>query len=769
MTSRSFAIATLTASLACAACAQDGIDYEIILDRPQTQTLRVRATIADVHEPEVELKLPAWRPGRYEILDHAGDMRWYRAESGAGEPLDIRKTDKATWVIDAAGAGTVVMEYEVYANALSRRTMHVDDTHAFLDGSAMLVYAPDRRDEPCRVRISAPDDWAVATGLDGATGDPRLFMAPDYDVLVDSPFEIGIHDVIEFDVDGVPHQIVIWGGPEYDADELHEDFADIVRAQAAMYGGLPYERYVFMIHARDGAGGATEHLNSTIIQTGFDTLSDDDRYKRFLGTVSHEFFHTWNVKHARPSGISPYDYSKENYTTQLWVAEGTTSYYDDLMLVRAGITKPDDYIKSLAGAFESHQRSPGRLVQSLEQSSFDAWIKFNVPSPDRVNTTVSFYSKGALVSFMLELAIRQASGGAASLDDVMADLFEASGWGGPGFTPEQFQAAAEARAGIDLDDFFDAYVRGTAELDIAPLLGAVGLEIEADADADDEADNEADDDSTDDDEEEEADKTNAYLGIDLRASGDFARVRAVREDGPAFDAGVEVDDTIIALDDRRMTDSNLDDLLEDVEPGQTIALTVMRNDVLRTMSITASEAAEIDIAFKRVDDPTDAQRAAYESWLGQPWPDDDETEIARVIDDWHAAAAEADIERYFDHFTPDAIFMGTDATEHWDRDAFLDYASPYFERGRAWTFHPRDRVIDVSGKAAWFDELLDSETYGELRGSGVLIKKGDTWKIAQYNLSIPLPNAIAADVVEQIARQKQGPAQDASPDAQGPR
>lgn len=743
--------ALLVLAIATAALA-DGVDYEIILDRPQTQTLRVRATLHDVDADTVTLSMPVWRPGKYVVLDRAGEVRWYKAEDADGDALEITKSDKSTWQIATGGADTVTMEYEVYANDLHSRTMHVDDTHAFLDGSAMLVYAPERRDEPCRVRISAPEDWRIATGLDPAPNDPTLFIAPDFDVLIDCPFEIGIHDLIEFEVENTPHEIVIWGDTEYDADEMIEDFSAIVEAQADMYDGLPYDRYVFMVHARDGAGGATEHLNSTILQTSSTTLSDDSRYNRWLGTVSHELFHTWNVKHSRPAGLSPYDYQKENYTTLLWVAEGTTSYYDDLMLVRAGITEPDDYIKSLGGSLARMARHPGRSVQSLEQSSFDAWIKFGVSGPDRVNTTVNFYSKGALVSWMLDMTIRQGSGGEHSLDDVMRDLFEASGWGGPGFTPEDLQTFAESRAGRDLDDFFARYVRGTEELEVTDILASVGLTIDDDAD---------DKDDSDKDEEDETDEETgkAYLGLDLRGSGDHASVRSVREDGPAFNAGLQVDDTIIALDERRVTGSNLDDLLEDVQPGDIVEITFMRNDTLRTLDIEPVWRDDIDITLKRVDDATEAQRASYESWLGQSWPVDQETAIDMALNDWHDAAATADLDRYFAYLADDAIFMGTDATEHWDRESFLAFATPYFEDGKAWTFHPRDRVVTIAKgkKTAWFDELLDSDSYGELRGSGVLIRDGDDWKIAQYNLSIPLPNDIAKGVVEQIREYKREP------------
>lgn len=754
--------------------ADRGVHYEILLDRPQTQTVTLCVRLDEVDGPTVELKLPTWRTGKYEVLDQAGDIRWYRARDGAGRELAVEKTDKTTWRIDTGGARSVVMEYEIYANDLGNRTKHVDDTHAFLDAAATMMYSPERRDEPVSVRVRAPDGWDVATGLEPEPGDPTLFVAADYDVLVDSPLEIGEHDRLTFEAAGVPHEIVIWGSDEYDAEALREDFTSIVEAQAEMFGGLPYERYVFMVHATEEAGGATEHLNSTILQTSPRSLTDDERYERWLGTVSHELFHVWNVKLMRPAGISPYDYAAENYTRLLWVAEGTTSYYDDLMLVRAGLREPDDYLEDLADALEREARRPGRHVQSLEQSSFDAWIKFNVPSPDRVNTTVSFYSKGALVSLLLDMAIREASGTepdleGASLDDVLSDLFAGTGWGSTGYTPEQFQAAVERRAGRDLDAFFERYVRGTAELEVEGALGVVGLELRRDDDEDQgDEDGDGEEDGDEEDDGEEDDEPDAYLGLDLDRQG---AVAAVREDGPAFEAGVQAGDRVLALNGEESTGSELDDLLEDVAPGERIELAVMRRGRLRTLAFDAARRDPAEWTIRRVEAPTGAQRAAYERWLGQPWPEEPEAAVVAVLDDWHAAAAAADRERYVGHLADETVFMGTDATVRWGREAFVEYLTPHFERGDGWTFEPRERRITVAedGRTAWFDELLDSATYGELRGSGVLIREGEAWKIAQYNLSIPLPNELARDIVEQISAHRALPDTDDPPPSEDPR
>lgn len=722
------------------------VEYTISLPRPQTQTVDLSVRLRDVRADEVELVLPTWRPGRYVINEHAGEVRWYRAQAEDGSVLPIQKTSKNTWLVETGGANEVIVEYQMYANQLGIRTMHVDDSHAFLDGSAVFMHWPERRWEPALVRVDAPEDWRISTGLERASGVAGdVFEAPDYDILVDSPFEIGLHDLLEFEVDGVPHEIVVWQAPdEYDREGWIEDFAAIVEAQAEIFGGLPYERYVFQIHATKRARGATEHFNSTIIQYPPDIFHDDDRYLGFLGIVSHEMFHTWNVKRFRPAGIKPYDYTNENYTQLLWVAEGTTSYYDDLTLARAGIMEVDKYLERLGNSIEQIRDLPGAKVQSLAASSFDAWIKFNKPSADRVNTTVSFYSKGALVSLLLDLLIRTETGNESSLDDVVADLFEEFPHKGPGFTPEDFQRIAEARAGVSLDWFFEAYVRGVAPLDFEPYLGVVGLELVE----------EEDDDASSDDDDEETDEEEAYLGIDTNAQNGFPVVRSVRADGPAWEAGVIAGDTLLALNGRRLHDS-LSDAVDRLEPGDDVTLTLSRDDMIREITMLAAPVPGPDLELRRLEDATEAQRAAFESWLDQPW-EEDETEaeeaVAEVLDDLHELAAGGDPDAYFALFADDAMFLGTDATERWSIEEFRAFAEPHFADGHGWTYTVEDRWVHVSGDGdtAWFDEILHNERLGECRGSGVLTRSGDDWLIAQYNLTLPVPNELIDDVVKQI-------------------
>lgn len=725
------------------------VEYILHLDDPQTQTLRVSVVLRGVSGESVDLSLPVWRPGRYQVLDPAGTIHGAAAVSGSprtgqGRALPVAKVDKSTWRIETGGTDELTFSYSVYANSLADRTRHVDASHAFLSPGSVLVHDPSRRDEPALVRLEAPEGWRVATGLSPAGDDPMVLLAPGYDILVDSPIEVGSHDLLAFDVDGVPHEIAVWGPwnrGRYE-ERMTEDFAKIVREQARIFGDMPYDRYVYIVHVTPAAGGGTEHFNSTVMQTGRGSFRSESAYRRFLGLVSHEMFHTWNIKRLRPAGLAPYDYSRENYTDLLWVAEGTTSYYDKLVLARTGINKPQAYLDALAGQVSSIRQRPGAQVQTLAESSFDAWIKFSKPNPDSVNTTVSFYDKGALASLILDLEIRSRSQNRASLDEVMRALYREFPLGGPGFTEADMRRLAAELAGTPLDDVFDVCVHSTADMPFEAAFLAAGLELSLETNSPDEG--------------EERRDERAYLGFNLEDKGGIVSVTSVLIDGPAWAAGLNSGDEILSINGFRARGSDPTSVLDRVGPGDRLSLMVARRDEVLAVDFTADARPNARWRLARLKSPSELQKATYASWLGHPWPEaqaaavDHEPDIVAVLDDWHDAAAEADLERYFAHFDESAVFMGTDASERWTVEAFRAFCEPYFSKGKAWTFIPRDRRIEIRGDVAWFDELLDSEHMGVCRGSGVLRRASDRWRLTQYNLSIPVPNDLADDFIRRI-------------------
>lgn len=589
------------------------VEYTVRLENPQTQMIDMTMSLRGVPST-LDVMLPVWRPGRYEVLDSSGAVRGVTATTGDGRPVYVEKTDKATWRLTLPeSADDVVVSYRVYANSIANRTRHVDDTHAFLSPACVFMYAPMLRASPLRVVLDGPAHWSVATGLQRADGDERTLVAPDYDVLVDSPIEFGEMDKFDFDVDGVPHQIAVWwgghkgsaesarGGEFYGSDRLSKDFSKLIRQQREMFGSFPYSSYVFLVHCYATGGGGTEHLNSTIVGCRPEAFSDEKRYHAFLQLISHEFFHTWNVKQFRPEGLKPYDYQHENYTTLLWVAEGATSYYEDIMLVRSGLYKATEVLDGLRDSIVSQRKRPGGGVQSLSESSFDAWVKFNKPSPDAANSTVSFYDKGALASFALDMLIRSSSEGRGSLDAVMKDLYERYPYSGPAYSERDLIALASSAAGSDVSDFFENHIRGTDPIDFDAALAAVGLKlVHVPAKHRDRADD-------------------AYLGMTVDSRGELATVTAVLSDGPAYDAGIVSGDIIIALNGHRVRPADWDASVKRLEPGLTAKLTLFRMDVLREIEVSPFPRQAGTWKIERVHEPTDLQKRAYESWLGVAW------------------------------------------------------------------------------------------------------------------------------------------------------
>ena len=586
------------------------IEYRVSFYSPQTQMVDIQMVIRKVAGPTLDVALPVWRPGRYEILNPAGGLRDVRAVqlpqrgmTSVGHPLPIVKTDKSTWQITTGGAEQIAVTYRVYANSLGDRTRHLDDTHAFLSGAAVFFHVPGRLKDPVLVNVEAPASWKIATGLESVPGNPRRLFAPNYDVLVDSPLEIGLHDLLEFEVNGKPHQIAIWGGAKYDPDRLKADFSNIVKSQARLFGDMPYNRYVFLIHAVPGASGGTEHLNSTIIQKPRSSLENPGAYQSFLGIVSHEFFHTWNVKQFRPAGLHPYDYMRENYTDLLWIVEGTTSYYGDLTNVRAGIRKPDDYLRTLSDAIHTMRNRPGARMQSLAESSFDAWIKFSRSTPDDANFTISFYDGGALASLLMDMELRRRTRNKVSLDDVMREMYRRFPLSGNGYTTADIIALLETISESQWHDFFARYINGTAPYPFESALEVVGLELSIQPENKDGPLIER-----------------SYAGLNLADANGGAVVRSVLSDGPAYAAGVMSGDEIVAVNSRRVSASQFDEWIGLLHPGDTVALHIIRREVLRTVSFKLAGKLHGRWTVLRMRDPSDSQKAAYQSWLHQDWP-----------------------------------------------------------------------------------------------------------------------------------------------------
>lgn len=547
------------------------IHYRVAMPRPDSHLFEVTMTVERPGGPWINLVMPSWTPGSYLIREYARHVQELSAEAD-GQPVPWKKVAEDAWRVRSGRARRLVVRYRVYAFELSVRTNHLDASHGFFTGAATFLFVPGRTGEPHGLVVDAPDGWSVFTGL---RKSGRSFVAEDFDELVDSPVECGPHRDLPFRVERKPHRIAIWGRGNEDEKRLVADVQAIVKAQSEFFGGLPYRDYTFILHLANGRGGL-EHRNSTVLLCDRFGFRPQTAYERFLALVSHEFFHVWVVKRLRPEPLGPFDYRAENLTRQLWTMEGITTYYEKRFLVAADLISGRRWMELLAEDVALLQAQPGRRLQSLEESSFDTWIKLYRPDENSVNSSISYYLKGSIVAFLLDLEIRHRSSGKVSLDDVVRHLHAAYPPSRPGF-PEDggFLAAVEKVAGSHggaFRRFFERYVEGREELDLAQGLSYAGLVPEwgwkRPVDG----------------------RAPAWLGASFRKEGERTIVATSRTDGPAHAAGLYPGDELLALDGRRVDEAALAARLSERKPGDLATLTAFRRDELVDVPVRLAAA-----------------------------------------------------------------------------------------------------------------------------------------------------------------------------------
>lgn len=568
------------------------IEYNISMSKPSTHLLEVAMRVKWDQMPDtVELKMPVWTPGSYLVREFARHVQDFVPRDAAGAELAWRKTDKNTWAVDTKGAKDIAVTYRVYANELTVRTNELNDEHAFWNNAALLFFIKGQLKGPAALRVTPYGNWRVATGLPAVEGKPNTFYAENFDILYDSPFEVSDFKEITFNVEGKRHRFVISGEGNFDLNRIATDVAKIVEEGYKIFGELPYNDYTFLLNLR--GGGGLEHLNSTALQINRWVFKNETRYKGFLSLVAHEWFHNFNVKRIRPDALGPFDYEHENYTKLLWVAEGGTAYYEGLLLVRAGLITDKEFLSNKAAQIKRLQETPGRFQTSLEEASFDAWIKYYRQDENALNNQISYYDKGEVVNMMLDVAIRTASGGTKSYDDVLRYLFTEYFKKGKNYTPEDLQHAAELAAGKSLDDFFSKYVRGRTDIDYNSILNGIGLQLTA----------------------KSGETPKAYVGADLNDDGNKLTVRSIPAGTPAYDQGLNTGDQIVAVDGFRANMSFLDSYVGERRPGDKIRLSLFRFDKLRDVTITLGADPRKEYDITPVATPTDEQKRLYHAYL----------------------------------------------------------------------------------------------------------------------------------------------------------
>jgi predicted metalloprotease with PDZ domain len=567
---------------------------------------RLRVTLR-IPRPDPKLQvvnLPAWIPGSYLIRDFSRHIETIRARSG-NRTLPAQKLGSHQWGF-AGCTSALSVEIVVYAWDLSVRGAHVDESHAFFNGTSVFLCAEGLEQAPCVVEVLAPPHTKRWRGFTSMPQTARAsgkslgtYTAPDYDALIDHPFELGTPQVVSFRAGGAPHELIFTGAvPGLDLQRIARDAKRICEAQIALFEPesktAPFldsaQKYVFMTMVTSDGYGGLEHRASTALVTSRKDLpvqaqaKAPEGYTTFLGLLSHEYFHTWHVKRIKPAAFAPYDLQVQNHTTLLWIFEGFTSYYDDLMLVRSGVIDQATYLKQLAKTVTAVQTGSGRQKQSLAESSFDAWTKYYKQDENAPNAIVSYYAKGSLVALGLDLTIRQQSAGRSCLDDVMRALWHQFGrdfYRGQarGLNEDAFTKIVLEATGVDVSLEINHWVDGVADVPLADLLKPEGFDLTW-----------------------KATDTTATLGATYKTVGHWLALRQVHEGSAAHRAGLSANDKLVAIDGLQVgnTASCLTQLLKSHKAGDNIRIHAFRDDVLLALDATLAPSPESTCEIKPV-------------------------------------------------------------------------------------------------------------------------------------------------------------------------
>ncbi len=588
------------------------VAYEILPTDPAAHLFEVRL---EIERPESGMRfmLPAWIPGSYMIREFARNIVRISAQAdGAIAPL--AKLDKHSWALGVIAKGTqrLRLVYSVYAWDLSVRCAHLDATHGFFNGTQVFLRVEGRETAKHRVRILPPAgvrDWTVATALRTASGMGAAkrhgfgwYEADDYDELIDHPVEMGRLSWGRFEVRGVPHEFAINGRHDCDMERLTADLAKICEQQCAVFGDAPppFERYVFLTTVVGDGYGGLEHRASTALLAARADLpykgmrTSTEGYRSFLGLCSHEYFHAWNIKRIKPAAFVPYALQEENYTRLLWLFEGFTSYYDDLALVRAGVIGEGEYFDLLAKTLGAVRRGGGRLLQSVAESSFDAWIKYYRQDENAPNAIVSYYTKGSLVALALDLRLRTKTQGQRTLDDVMRLLWARHGQTGVGVAEDGVAGLIAEATGVDVRRLLTEATEGVGDLPLAKLLHGVAVKLAW-----------------------KAESELPFIGAKLGSEGESVKLVTVTNGGPAHRAGLSAGDLLIAADGLRLKAGGLEKLLARHAAGESLHLHAFRRDELfETDLVLAAAEATTAMLLPEKRARTEAVRLK-QAWLNQ--------------------------------------------------------------------------------------------------------------------------------------------------------
>jgi predicted metalloprotease with PDZ domain len=609
MLRRSLIAVVFITILSSVAAAQEpplrSVSYQLSMSRPTSHLFEVQIIVEvpeELKDKPLQFQMAKWSPGRYAVFDFAKNVQEFRANG------PVKRVDDQTWSVAPQGKSTINVSYKVFSNDLSGTFSQLDNRHANYNGGSIFMYVVGHKPDPVKLTIRAPTGWRIVNGRTDRPGQTE-WQFPNWDIMIDTPTEIApdwTRD--DFVVDGKKYHVVIHSfGPEGGRRAaLVKDIEKIVRAEVGMWGPPEFDEYTFLIHfaADDRSGDGMEHLTSTqIIQPG--ALADPGLYEGTLGTVSHEFFHGWNVKRLRPQELGPWDFTRPLATRGLWVAEGFTNYYGHLMLRRAGIWDDREFLRRAADTIRGIESAQGSHLMSAEESSLSAPFLDDAPHAQLTNlrnTAISYYPKGELIGMVMDLLVRGRTKGKASLDDIMRDMYEQFYLKSPnssyylrgrGYQTEDLERVASHRAGFDLSDFFKRHIRDVEVLPYEEAFAYVGLRFV---------------------------KTQSEEPYDAGLSLDFENPRAVRIDNvgnnsPAEDAGLQANDQILLLGGQVVTRDSWRRTLARFKAGDSVPVTVKRDRRTIKANIVLGQPERFDYRIEEKADATVEQKTLRAAWL----------------------------------------------------------------------------------------------------------------------------------------------------------
>ncbi|UBM59467.1 peptidase M61 [Marinilongibacter aquaticus] len=572
------------------------VKYTLSMPEPETHYFQVQMDVENIltnskllDKNHLTVKMPVWTPGSYLVREYAKNIDHFAATTSDGQALPFRKVNKNTWEISLNGADDVKINYDVYAYELTVRTSFLDEDHGYANGASVFLYVPELMQEQSQLTVQPYEKWSTVSTALPETGK-NTYAIKDFDTLVDSPIEVGNHEMLSFEAAGVPHKIAMFSTEplQYDKAKFLGDFKKMVEAATSVVGETPLDHYLFIIHHSQGIGGGLEHLFSTTCQTRPNAYANDYNYKNAFSLFAHEYFHLWNVKRIRPVALGPFDYDKENYTHMLWVAEGFTSFYEEVILARAGLLNESEVLEHLADNYNRVLNAPGNTVQAATEASWDAWIKYYRPNENSSNVNISYYSKGGLLATLLNAKIIANTQAEKSLDDVLRILYKRYYQElGRGYTDDEFQAVCEEVYGGDLDYFFKNYISGIEVPDYATILKSVGIALV----------------------DENKDQKLPYLGIAERG-GSIVNLNRL---GSAYHSGLNVGDKLLSIDGKMGL--TISEAMVGKNVGDKLQMAVERAGVRHEYEVTVGQNPGVKLRFSKMDKLDAGTEKAYHKFV----------------------------------------------------------------------------------------------------------------------------------------------------------